>query len=570
MVRFNSNDYETNYYDPLLDYFYYVIENINKGKGSNNTSYDKVGNIVEQAIYKFVSHPKKALARYRKYARNPEKMKLLVDMEKTVKKFSKDLNPSIPLDLSEKKLKRIYYGAIVDIFGIIIIHERVLGRNSPSFSKVELTEEEYLVAEYPIFLHYFKIVRKNEDIASGFVDHLKKEFFSEKAPNIHSSEVSNKWEKFRILWKDYKEDKVDINEFFEEVFNLIGEKIFINSFSIYALVCEDFIDIDKKEYNINLKQSSDLIYGKNLIRQIKLPNDGCLEAISPDGKLFLIGEARISHIIDIEREELIKSFPGFFYSNCSFSRDNNYIVFAGFSRMFLWHIKEEKMIWKIDSSQYRKEKNLKVEITPDNKFVVSVGISGIITVRDLKDAQKTWSKKKTRTIGLEFVISNDSKYIFRNGPEKITIYDLESGDLVKSLYCKEDGEILINDVFFDGLAISHNNSYIAGSFSCWDTETCVIWDLLGNIVHVFNEGDIDEDKFVGLNLEFSPDGTYLATTDINNNKLVNIREVSTGKLVCKLNHEFKIKSIKFIPQTGSLLSSTYNGYIFYWDYLPEE
>lgn len=222
------------------------------------------------------------------------------------------------------------------------------------------------------------------------------------------------------------------------------------------------------------------------------------------------------------------------------------------------------MIWKIDSSQYRKEKNLKVEITPDNKFVVSVGISGIITVRDLKDAQKIWSNKNT--IGLEFVISNDSKYIFRSGPEKITIYDLESGDLVKSLYCKADGEILINDVFFDGLAISHNNSYIARSFSCWNTETCVIWDLLGNIVHVFN----DEDKFVRLNLEFSPDGTYLATTDINNNnKLVNIRVVSTGKLVCKLNHKFKIKSIKFIPQTNSLLSSTYNGYIFYWDYLPD-
>ncbi len=214
------------------------------------------------------------------------------------------------------------------------------------------------------------------------------------------------------------------------------------------------------------------------------------------------------------------------------------------------------MIWKIDSNQYKKEQNFHVKVTPDDRYVVSSGY--FLTVRDIKTAKKIWSIRYPFPI-TKFVISNDCKFIIICG-NKIEIRDLYSGDLVKTLFSEK-----FDGVLFNGIAISHNDKYIAGSVSGLYTRHSEIWDMSGNLIH-----RIKSEKFeggvAGLEIDFSPDDKYLATTDISR-KSIEIWELSTGRLINRLKHEDKINSIKFISRTNSLMSSFYNGYIFIWDYL---
>ncbi len=418
---------------------------------------------------------------------------------------------------------------------------------------VEVSTEEYVSHKYYSIYNEFREIEESPKKLDRFENQLRKELSS-----YH-------WESFRHIWHSYKEGKMNRSDLFSKGFETVREEDLKNGFDrSNILVRYDFANKDKAEYNKKLKQQSDLIHGKSLSEQIKLPNEGVLEAISPDGALFLCKEKDILHIIDLKKRELVESLPSYHFFTCSFSYDNKYIVFVHPLRMFLWHIKKNEMIWNIDSERYKKERNFYAKITPDNRYVVSTG--DYITVRDVDTSKKIWSIEND---GIIFVISNDSKYIIKTAYEKIDVRDLHSGELVKSLFFEEDGKKLYESFFYDGIAISHNNKYIAGSFSQFDIETSAIWEISGNFIRILDDEEFEnEDDLVGLGLkmEFSYDDKYLAITDTSN-KAIKLWDLSTGTRINKLKHEYEINSIKFIPNTNFLLSSTFNGSIFFWDYL---
>jgi len=261
--------------------------------------------------------------------------------------------------------------------------------------------------------------------------------------------------------------------------------------------------------------------------------------------------------------EIDKSFPipDQSFEDRSISNDNKYVAYIDCFWMAVWNIKTKECLWRLDSFDYRCENNYCVEITPDNKYVVSAGDD--ITLRDIQTGEIIWSKEHPYGTALALKISSDGKDIV-SACTTISIHDLSSGKLTKTIFMSEDGEEYTVD--FSSVAISRNNLYIAANLGLGAT---VVWNRSGDIVYVLREYDFDLGiSYLGIGLEFSPDDNYLASLKPDQ-KSIDIWEMETGTLINTLKYDSEMWGIKFIPKKSSLMVKTTTGNIIIWDYLEE-
>lgn len=262
--------------------------------------------------------------------------------------------------------------------------------------------------------------------------------------------------------------------------------------------------------------------------------------------------------------ETDKSFPypDQRFEDRSISNNNKYVAYIDCFWMAVWNIKTRECLWKLDSMDYRSENNYYVEITPDNKYIVSAGDK--VTLRDIQSGEIIWSVEHPYGTAAALKLSSDGKNII-TACTSICIFDLASGNLTKTIFMSEDDEEYMED--FSNIAISHNNLYIAALLGLGGT---VVWNQSGDIVYVLREDNFDLDSsYIGLELEFSPDDNYIASVRPDQ-KSIDIWEMSTGTLIKTLNYDIEIWGIKFIPKKPFLMVKTNNGNIVIWNYLEEE
>ncbi len=262
--------------------------------------------------------------------------------------------------------------------------------------------------------------------------------------------------------------------------------------------------------------------------------------------------------------ETDKSFPipDQRFEDRSISNNNKYVAYIDCFWMAVWNIKTRECLWKLDSMDYRSENNYCVEITPNNKYVVSAGDN--ITLRNIQSGEIIWSNEHPHGTAAALKLSGDGKDIV-SACTCICIFDLASGKLKNKIFMSEDGEEYTVD--FSNVAISRNNLYIAANLGLGGT---VVWNRSGDIVYVLREYDFDLDaSYIGIELEFSLDDNYLASLRPDQ-KSIDIWEMETGSLINTLNYDSEMWGIKFIPNKSFLMVKINNGNIIIWNYLEEE
>lgn len=299
----------------------------------------------------------------------------------------------------------------------------------------------------------------------------------------------------------------------------------------------------------------------HLKKVLKIP-DGNIVAISPDGTQFLSIKENKGYIWDLESGLITQSFhlPADKLQECSFSNNNNYIAFVDCFWMSLWDINNKKMLWKLDTMEYRYENNYCIKITPDNKYVVSAGDT--ITVRDLITAEIVWNRDNPMGTTSSLKISGDGKYIITD----YLLWDLNTGKLIREFNIDEDDDYF--EINHSHVAISPNNKFVAGTFGLGAT---IVWNSMGNIVYKLRKHiDLEQAEYADMDLhvDFSFDGKYIASISYDR-RSIDIWETSTGKSINKLYHNNKIHTMKFLPYAYSILSGTFNGYVFIWDFISD-
>lgn len=247
------------------------------------------------------------------------------------------------------------------------------------------------------------------------------------------------------------------------------------------------------------------------------------------------------------------------FMDCSFSSDKKYEVFVDCHWMSLWDVKAKELMWKLDSMDYRMENNYNVEITPDNRYIITAG--NRITCRDLITGEILWTRESPYGTAIALKITSDGKKGI-SACGSINIFDLKSGKSVKELVLGEDYKDYHLEV--SDFAITHDTELIAANLSAGET---VVWESSGNLIYWLREGVDANFEYIGLELEFSPDGIYLASMKFDR-RSIDIWEMSTGKQINQLRgpNDNELWSITFLTQE-SLTSKTKEGDMIIWEYL---
>ena len=196
-----------------------------------------------------------------------------------------------------------------------------------------------------------------------------------------------------------------------------------------------------------------------------------------------------------------------FVDNILISYDNKYlIIISDKNGLLLWDISKGRVERKFENSKYSYCAN----ITFDNKNIVSIEYIedkiSILKMYDILSGKLVWSIEDDDDIS-SLAISRNNKYIIAGCDGLIKIFDLKTGNEIKSIqgHKKEINQIALT---------SNNNNIISasndGTMKIWDFET-------GKEIRNFESGIIDyltlssDDKLIACS---NADGTFMLW-DIN-------------------------------------------------------
>ena len=147
--------------------------------------------------------------------------------------------------------------------------------------------------------------------------------------------------------------------------------------------------------------------------------------------------------------------------------------------------------------------------------------------------------------------SPDSERLAISHASAAGLWDPDSGDQVASLDYGEGSPTV--------LAFSPNGEYLAaGSGPAAGANTARVWnvDSREQVAQVSHEGSL-------LDIEFSPDGTHLATA--SDDKTARLWEVSSGDEITRVEHEDLVSSVDFSPDGRYLSTASYDNTARVWD-----
>jgi WD40 repeat protein len=131
----------------------------------------------------------------------------------------------------------------------------------------------------------------------------------------------------------------------------------------------------------------------------------------------------------------------------------------------------------------------------------------------------------------------------------VRIYDVSSGEILKVL--KYSGETDIHDLSF-----SPDGKYLA---SGGRVPAVILWEVAsGEVIRKFRLTDN------ALSMDFSPDGTMLATTGGIEYEVL-LWDVESGDLIHSLPHNDQLSSLAFSPDGRILAVGCFNGNIYLWE-----
>ena len=195
-----------------------------------------------------------------------------------------------------------------------------------------------------------------------------------------------------------------------------------------------------------------------------------------------------------------------------------------------------------------------VAFSPDGSAVLALGLfEQQITLWDVTSGQPAYTFDRldeNRTKRMEF--SPDGTLLAVGVIDgTVRLLDVASGEMVTIL--AYNGETDIHD-----LAFSPDGNYLA---SGGRVPAVILWDVeSGEVVRIFRLTDN------AISMDFSPDGTILATTGGYEHE-VRLWDVESGNLIHSLPHNDPLTSVAFSPDGRLLAVGCCDGNIYVWEIL---
>jgi WD40 repeat protein len=285
-----------------------------------------------------------------------------------------------------------------------------------------------------------------------------------------------------------------------------------------------------------------------------------LLAASSDGKV---------RVIDIEIGDVVRTLSGHTNSlyKAIYSPDERLIVTSSRDHTArLWNSATGEMLRTLDGFRCAVKA---VAFSPDGRLVGASGNDGMLKLWDVGNGRELHSMvhKDSPDIDMatySFVFTNDGKRIFAaNGDGTISEWDVTTGRELRNWKNSEPAQMTI--------AIDRRNGRLASLSGA----TIKIWDAkTGREMRSLEMPRAEGDAPFGTSLTFSRDGRLLAASDSGFDQKgatylylqTVIWDAKTGKRLFVLkNQKFDIDSLIFTRDGRTLLSSSIDGTINFWD-----
>jgi WD40 repeat protein len=211
---------------------------------------------------------------------------------------------------------------------------------------------------------------------------------------------------------------------------------------------------------------------------------------------------------------------------------------------------------ELSSVQYEWGVNA-VDILPDGEWAADAGADAFVHVFDVFTGEQIASFPHDAKMANVVSLSSDGRYVAAGTRDTyaIFVWEIASGERIARL--RQDG-------YVTAVAFSPDARLIAAGGDQQDPSVR-IWEIATGeeIVRLYHE------KGIG-SLAFSPDGQYLVS--VEGGRVVRVWEVGTGQEISGWTDGGSdgIRFASFSPDGDSILTGSFRGEIYRWDWKPED
>lgn len=311
-------------------------------------------------------------------------------------------------------------------------------------------------------------------------------------------------------------------------------------------------------------------------------------AVSPDGKFLLTaGSDKTTKLWEVSTGRLIHTFYGHTgtINNVDFAPDGKTFLSASSDgNIIIWDLETKKAI-RVLSGQSHSVFN--VAFSPDGKFIISTSPYDSISLWDVVSGSLVYDPERFSTIVENAVFSPDGKTILASTHVNLVLfdiatclpikdYDLEGIDHVafspdgkQFLTLNTDNSINLRDLETGNLirtfqgsnhevssaVFSSNGEYIAATSSGLIT----LWKVDGE-----NEiASISSEREIFLEVEFSPDGKFLFTSNING--LARLWDIKTSQEIRVFDTLLVNDPLLFTPDGQYMAAANIRNSLVIWN-----
>jgi len=224
-------------------------------------------------------------------------------------------------------------------------------------------------------------------------------------------------------------------------------------------------------------------------------------AISPDQRIMAYSFQKQIILWDLAQNAQIGSAfnlsPGSFaFHQLEFSQNGRWLASADNDNIIVWSIPAAQQTYTL--------RGRALAINSDDTMLASIDDGNLIILYDLSTGQEITRLKDNIPVGLSSLeFSPDGRFLATGGDYAVFLWNLEKRELVgKSYLPDKPDELEIDDITF-----SPDSKKLAAStrwdLAVWDTETM---QPLNGVANTFSGG----------NIQFSPDGNWLLSTNFSN------------------------------------------------------
>lgn len=289
--------------------------------------------------------------------------------------------------------------------------------------------------------------------------------------------------------------------------------------------------------------------------------------ISTDGKYAaLIVNNDLIQIINLKTKKIVRKLKGQMSNVFSavFSHDSKLLISTsaddntsvwdyGNNTMRIWKVSNGKEFKKMQMPPFYQEINSTV-FSLDNRlvaFTVQTDIDVLVKIWNLEtealiqlEAENFYAQRS------ELLFSPNGKFLLATGGESIPIWDVETGENIKTL--EGHSGIITSAVFSpDGKrVVSASYDY---TIRIWDVETGKELNVLENHTDVVDA------------VTFSPDGKYIASASTDNT--IRIWNAEVGSQIAMVQGQFKgFNAITFTSNGSKIVSASNDQFVRVWDF----